>query len=1225
MDPLTAFALYVAGQAVLPDVYTRGVDWVLHSTNAERLAKDVKKLTGHRTGRYYREWYEREETWNLLMAQGQPSYDSLVDSLELALSRRAWRKPARATVEEIVQATIGLFVSGLAPSEAVAVEGYRSAVRDANHDNAETERHDRTLKEVRGVAQRLDAGAELPGRVQYLPPGPRRRLLEAPDASTALRLLDLVDVADPKAAVAALVRPVPAWLADGPPVLVLAAAELALAYQVSVAIRDLFELAAAAGIERGYCSARLALHHELGEEAAALALLDALPEPRGIHADATSAALVDEFDRFTMLVTRAAAAADPLITSLWLHYLEKSDAPADDVIAFLGDAVQQQTEAPGLLLALAELHHQRSKRPSATSRAADRARARELLVSARDLRRRWRGDSAAAVAAACRLALAHGDPHRAVLLGSEPPRGEALPREAADTEVRNAAGIAHAGLGNIEDASAAVEPGSGDYLAAILHADLLGLAKAGPDSVAAAYETAWELASTEMDRRRVWLGASAAGLTTPPGADELAQEPEEFQALVVGQAALAAGRPAEAVAALRPFPTEELHVSMLAHALADLGDVDQAVTMLRSAADRFNDPAEHLTGAVRILRRADRLTDAAQLAAEALQVVPALEHDARDTLHEVGTAAAWNAQNWGEAARLLRAWIGDLGSTDHRRWPLAFALYNNGEHEAAWAALREAPALEPCGAGEAQLWMILAAEQAAGPDTAKRMIELVDQFPDEEDLARAFVGCFIQMRDDRGDIDPTVVERFQELLEAHSVEHDGGASMSGPLVRISGTPEQMIEQMRPHLEGRARAIEEMVELVRDGYPYGMVMLVAGRSYTSALIQRAAGVLPIASNDIDRAATEREAARAALASRTVVIDPSTIVIASHLRTVWPTLRDRFRLEMPSPARHDILRAEDELTDSRAGGTIYFDTEVGAVRVSDADPGVAVRLANNARWLAAELPHITVRDWPRLVGGAHETLDGHTADAFLPWMSGMNMAQARCLPLWADDRGLRILAWNEGVTAFGTFAVLEVLHEDGELTDGQLTTLLRTLRQEYAVDLPLDADWTVMSAASDDWMPGPACTVFLRPQSWVDFPTTMAVWDDIAQAAAAEEPTKVVPWVVHATHGLVRAARPGLEHRVVALLAAKGIAYARFDAEVTATLVRLARQVCVKYGHPNPVPLVLRNLHAHLAEAIGTHEAAQFMVNACADLAAEDLAVLRSVVLGVDEGDSPGSTQ
>jgi hypothetical protein len=147
------------------------------------------------------------------------------------------------------------------------------------------------------------------------------------------------------------------------------------------------------------------------------------------------------------------------------------------------------------------------------------------------------------------------------------------------------------------------------------------------------------------------------------------------------------------------------------------------------------------------------------------------------------------------------------------------------------------------------------------------------------------------MRDDRGDVDPLVVQRFQELLDEHSVKHDGGSEMSAPIVRITGTPERLLEQMQSHLQSRATAIGEMLERIRDGYPYGMVTLDGGRLYTSALIHRAAGFLPIATTDADRAAAERAAARKALSSRTVVVDPSMLVIGSYIGPVWTSLRDR----------------------------------------------------------------------------------------------------------------------------------------------------------------------------------------------------------------------------------------------------------------------------------------------------------------------------------------------
>lgn len=1224
MDPLTAFALFLAGEAVLPDAYTRAFDWARHRSNGERLAKEVKKETGHRTGHYFRQWYEREETWTKLVTQGQDAYQNLVESLDLALAKRAWGRPDRKTVEELVQTTIGLFVSNLGASEAIAVEGHRSQLRDSAHDEAEAARHSTTVGEIHALGYRLGAHATLPERAQYLPPGPRLRLLEAPDPAVALRLLDLVDVDDPAAAVAGLVSPIPEWLKEASPPVILAAVELALAYQVPETIGELCRFAAAAGIERGYCTARLALLREPWGEADSLALLNALAEPRGVHAEATAAVLAEDFGRLESLVTPDEAANDPLLASLRVHLLRQTHAGEEALIAFLADVVQQQPEAPGLLIALGEAHHQRSRQASATNRAGDRARARELLLKARDLRRRWRGDSAEPVAAACRLALHHGDLRRAVELGSEPPEGEALAREAADDEVRHVVDFARDALGHLDSSAVLSEPAS-DFPGAILQADVLGRANANPENVAAAYEAAWNLASEDTQKQRVWLGASAAGLAEMPGADELAAQSADFRALVTAQLALAVDRPAAAVEALRPFPGEELHVSLMAHALARDAQVDEAVAVLRAAAVRFNDPAEHLTDAVQLLKRAGRSTDAAGLAAEALQVVPAVESGARETLHEAGIADAWSCQRWGEAAMLLRALIADIGATDNRRWSLAYALYNDGDTAAAWAAIREAPAIEPSNAAEAQLWLILAGQEDPGPQTVKRMLELVEQYPDEPELAQKFVGWFFMMGDEaRGDVDPHVVQRFQELLEEHSVEHDGSETMRGALVKISGSAEHLIEQLRPHLERRANTLEGLAEQVRSGYPYGMLTLAAGRSYTSVLVQRGAGALLIASNEVSRASTERDVARQALASREAVLDASTLVLAYYVRAVWPELRSRFRIEVTSPGRNDILRSRDELTDPRTGGSIYFDTDVDAVRVSDADPAVVERLAEHIRWIADELPHVSVLDWPRLVGGAHQGREEEHDDAFLAWMASVDMARSRNRPLWADDLGLRTLAINEGVAAFGTVALLEVLVEDGVFTGGQLKTLLRTLRQEYSVDLPEDAEWMLLSAGADEWSPGPACAYFTRPASWADFESTLALWDNLATAAAETGVEKVVSWFVHAANGLVRAARSGLEHRLIALLAARAVVCAGFDPETTGRLLRAARQVCAKRGHESPVLLTLAGLNGQLVAAVGPQEAGRILATASDGLDAEDRAVLRGVVLGLRDYTLPPAT-
>ena len=87
MDPLTGFALFLVGQVALPDAYSRGVNRVLHSSNARRLTRDVEKATGQPTGHRYRQWYESEETLTALVVQGEASNEALVDTLERTLTK----------------------------------------------------------------------------------------------------------------------------------------------------------------------------------------------------------------------------------------------------------------------------------------------------------------------------------------------------------------------------------------------------------------------------------------------------------------------------------------------------------------------------------------------------------------------------------------------------------------------------------------------------------------------------------------------------------------------------------------------------------------------------------------------------------------------------------------------------------------------------------------------------------------------------------------------------------------------------------------------------------------------------------------------------------------------------------------------------------------------------------------------------------------------------------
>ena len=559
-----------------------------------------------------------------------------------------------------------------------------------------------------------------------------------------------------------------------------------------------------------------------------------------------------------------------------------------------------------------------------------------------------------------------------------------------------------------------------------------------------------------------------------------------------------------------------------------------------------------------------------------------------------------------------RAWIEDLGDSPRNRWQLALALFNGGDRAGSWRILQEPPALEPATASEARLWTVLAAYESPSPFVAERIVALVDTFPDDKPLIEAVIAVFFGRGDGVwGDVRPEIVTRYQEFLQARAVDFDSDEDAA--VYFLSGTPEELLEKLRPSLEADAHAIDEMAEKVREGWPYGLLAQVGRRPYAAALIHRAAGCLPIATVNADRATGEMEAARAAL-DGPVAVDVSTLVVSGHLRALWPQLRAAFqRLELPRPAHQDILSAVEGFR-TPSHGTLYFDQTIRAVRGSPNDPVIQERLLDHGEWLIGELQDVVVVDWPHFVA-LNEDFD----DAFLPWLSALDMAKARVRPLWCDDLGLRTLAANDAFPTFGSTALIAALVERGDLEPGAAQAALRSLRQEYAVDLPLDADWLRLSAASDEWRPGPAAFYFTRRAAWLNYDEAWTLWSELAQSAASAEPSRVAGWVQAAASGICGAAVAAKAPAIIAGMAARGIAAAEFDGEALAACAARVREVALAAGLQNPVPAMIALLLRYLTTAVGPDAAARLLMSP--HLEEPDRTVVRDLVLGLRSDPGP----
>jgi len=1214
MDP---FTLWLVGAVVVPDAYERVINGLSARSAEDRLAKEVHSSVGRYPKRVFHRWYRTRETYEALVRGGQESFDTLVDRLVAISAHRVLGSPLpRERAEAIVRAAATGFMSSLDASDAVNVADYRSAQRDRLiDDNAERrtgELREQIDERFDRVENRLDGGASFGQRVAALP-APTRPFFESVGATReTVQLLDVADADQPREALVQLTSDIPPWLRDAPVGTLVAAAELCRSYRVHLGAGRLFELVADRSPDRGYFYARAAVELGTAGEADRSAQLIARATSLSTSTAVTAIGAALGEDPRAVLATLPVDEAlnDPYLVGVRLYGLRGISAGADVIIGFLAAALERYTESPGLMIELAWAYLQRSQEPSTTSRTADRHTALELALEARRLRREWRADASDATHVGCQAALLLGAYDRVIRIGMAPPEGEALPDEAASLEVRLSVAQAALAVGNVDLVRTVVDLVPDGFHRTIIQAEVLLHTDADTTVLAPAYDAVWAEASSEEERVLYWLSAAAAGVDLQ-GIDELQARTDDVPLLVNAQLHMARGEDDAAIALLRGSRRTEQTTRLLVMALNRVGDVDGAVAELKAAATRFNDTS-HLVRAVEILGSKGRLNDAAALAEEALQRVPRTLTDARAFLHEVLVERARVAAEWGEMVVRSRAWIEDLGASPRNRWHLALARYQGGDRERSWRVLNDEPVLEPDTATEARLWTVLAAHGAPSPEVANRIIALVDTFPDDQDLAQAAVAVFFGRGDSVwGDVAPETVGRFQALLTAHAVEF--GSEVDAAIYVVRGTPEQMLETIRPALEANAHAIKEMTAKVRQGWPYGLLASVVRRPYAAALIHRAAGCWPIATVDASRAENEPQVARASLGT-TVVVDTSTLVIGGRLPQLWSQLRASFaRLELSGPAHHDILNAVEEFR-APAHGTLYFDTSAQAVRISDADADARQRLLHHGEWIAAEAAEVDVADWPQLVA-----LSEGPDEAFLPWLASLDMAKARGVPLWCDDLGLRTLAVSEGVPTFGTTALIAALVAEGALQPGAAQSALRQLRQEYAVDLPLDADWLRLSAASDDWLPGPAAFYFTRPSAWVGFEQAYTLWSDLVQSAAMADPVQVAGWVHAAAYGLSEAVSPDTAPRVLAVIAAKGAAAARFDGEALAACAARVREVALAAGLPNPVPTLMAILVRYLNDAVGPETAARLV--ASLQLDEPDRAVARDLVFGLRSVPNP----
>ena len=1188
MEPATSVAIWLLTNVVAPDAYQRIANAVSNRSSIRRLMREVKEASGMWIGRGYKRWLRDEATWIDLISRDEEAFERMVTRLVKSEARGALRRVAenRERAEKLVSATIAHFLPTLDPSTAVAISEMRSE-----------ERHKEML-------DRFDARQRMDERLQSIPPS-ARKLLGSEDEFRALaeRVVNAIVRNDPREIISLWYTERPRWLAEAPGPILLAFGLLAQSYGFRDWAGHLYEEAAGLGVSPAewYARAALEAHAEGQAERQVEMVRLARAAGGGDMVEFLAAAMDEEWELALASLDENEAVQDPLLGALYAVVVGNAEG-SDAEINVLSTVIERHPDFANARLRLAQLLLVRSRDPNTSSRERDLQRALDRAVEARDLLRSWRGESGEAVELATQASLLSSQWDLVTRLGTTPPNGEAISEEATRPGVQFNVAQAAMASGDHALAERVAASGSG-FHNALLQAEILALGGANPSEVSRQYDVAWSQVESEQDKVALWLSASSNGVEPLPGADELEGHPVELSTICRASAGIANGRTSEAIDLLRPLRNSESARRLLAMAYIQDGDIDAAVAEWLDMAQRFATPS-HRVRAVEILLGADRMPEAAEIAAQTLSLLP-VGRPGRHLLHETLVAAAHNRSDWAEMETRARVWIAE-DSGCRQRWLLVLAIFNQGESERAWQILQESDEkCSPQSEVEAQLWIALNARFDPSASTLSSILDVVNRFPDDPDVRRAAVNSFFLMGDDKGEIAEPELSRWHELIRdrADSPSPDD-FFVSIP---VPDDAQGLAEAFRPFLEAHARRVDEWVRKVRtEMWPYGMISLAAGRTYAETLVHRPTGFLPISSANPSGLELEVEAAHAALDNGVVVADTSTIAIASYIQEEWPVVMRNFRnVEVAASTRLDAASAADEFV-PRSNESLAWDLRSDQPVRHVTDDETLDRIQSRLHWIRDQIFSLSLS----------ETDDPESTERGEAWISAFRVARAASRSLWADDVGLRVLARNEGVSSFGTQALLQALVEREVISADTQDQIIRALRNEYCVDLPFTRSWLLNSARESEWLGGPAWLVMSRPVAWMQPAAAFEQWSAIAEAAADNDPDKLPPWVYAAVQGI--GLIPGQLDRRTSLAAGilvKAATLLGFDARHFADCVTAATVAAGEIDLPDPTEQALSMTMDYLSQELGVSQAASITARLGSRLEDEHRQALRRILFDI----------
>lgn len=1230
VDPMSLGA--VAGYAAKvgsPKVASWVAEAVQRRGWARRAArKAFRKVERPRPARATAQWIKRSDTLTEVLSSPDKPGSTAVVSLDdhLCGASKRWQRLAPAERERRLDTVLGAVYDTVLTEHdprwttRIASERILESSRRTANEVAEFRQEVRTAREVGSENDLVERLALVPAHHRD---AALRRWRDAKEDTWRVLVAVTSTETNPQAVVNQWQSVPPEWLSGCAVPARLVAADLAWAYGAPQLAARLYLSAARDGAPRAQHWAGRAILILLDTDSgAAMAAIDEFADlPADPLFQAAAAVVRRDWPRLreTLAVW---SPDDPLERTLrfMLFQREALMGRGREVIdrAVLNEVIAAGTKEltaahlPGVAMIVARLMVLRAQRGEADHPYKDLRVAGELAVRVRDGRRAVRAPSAEAVAVAVEAALAAGDLALVITLG-DATDGQALAQEAQDPAVHEKVVLARAlrgeDVGPIRPADA-----TSPFAAARLRAAVAE--QRGTDPVPALLE-ALTAATDDYERITALAGLARAGAVELPGLEEIAltypDQGREIRAL----ADLAQGRDDQAISSLRSLASTSLTAAMtLANAYRRAGDLAAEVDTLRTAARDFHDPQLRLAAATALVRGGDRASARIEVR-ELLAAAPADWPDLADA-QRLGAQLALDDGDLLAGGDLLRAALATDPDDAATRWALVRLLLARSDYPAAWRAYQDHPTnLEPITAEDALAWIEVHREYASGQDTVRGCLRIMRQFADSEGIRAAAISAVIGSGTSQDVLPDELLDEFHTAMAEFTDQWPDSRRLVS--VPVPEDPAELLTKMSEFVRTTPEQQEARRELtskiVVGELPLGVLAAAVSRTYAEVILNRGVDIIPARHPDPAEHAACIQAAREAL-DTDVVIDTTALVVTRLLGADHQgRAHGAFRLLTVDNILADA-RAARQMLNANTRAHLFWDDLAQTPRLIEADERATAALAAAAAALVNDiervrrLPPTTPQD-PRAQGAF-----------FSPWFPLIDLARSQHATLWSDDTALRTLARAEGMPAFSTPAVLQLLVENGTVSDQQRHEIDRLLLRERVGDLPLltHPDLLMEVAEDERWQPGSVAIALGRPAAWTDPRHTTDVITPLLRAVTANTPRSLPSWTYWLVRGVAYAHRntPTTAHLAIAPLLAVIGYISGTQGPAAATMVAACRQALHDTGYTtsgaqDPVVTAARLMYRAISRILPHQTAAQYMTGFTASLDEADRDAIIRIIL------------